>query len=260
MPPFGWTMRRCAGCLRQDRLPAVGCAPVWAAITWRAFGHLWGVHNLGSRPEDLRKPYSARSEERDEHALRLGAWAALFTAESELKALVLEKQVTIYGRQEGLEPGGQPSFMPAGLHVLIPPEIFLNSRWIFDQSGRLHERPCDGPTVVDGRPVRRELWFFDVRVSLPELVAAWNAEANASNQSTDILVWMTNAAETFCREKNAKPKRDTIVKDCVRALGCRYEDAEAAFIMLPDCLRRKRGESVRKVKLAGWFQPLSDLD
>lgn len=418
--------------LAPGPMPAISHASVWRAITWRAFGSAGGFHNLGSRPENLWDPRLARFENWDEHALQLGAWAALIAAETELKALALSKQITIYGRQEGLKLDGYPSFKPAGRHVPIPPELFLNSRWIFEPGGWLRERSCNEVTVIDGRPTPRELWFYEVEVSLPELAAAWDAdilsgattaynvaeqtpqpfpdaptvspwlaaswrafrtystplhivrhrsfdggtqrlpnepnatyearlddhrrfdaaerelmdllaagctkvtgqlparaasgdrlhdvvpghmhiqasmfldqqlafapsgeltrrlptlvriapphellgsdadprfplyhnvlieaaglrkawdaEANVSNRPSEILGWMIDAAETFLREKNAKPKRDSIVKDCVRALGCRYEDAEAAHRKLPDHLRRQRGETARKVKSAG---------
>lgn len=171
--------------LAPEPMPAIGYGPAWAAITWRAFGGLGKFRNLGSRPANLQEPHLASLGRWGEHALRMGAWAALFAAEGELKALLLNKQVTIYGRREGLKPDGQPSFQPAGPHVPISPEIFLNRHWIFEPGGWLHEQPCGGVTAIGGRPVSRQLWFFDVQLDWADLARVWSVEASSDAVAAD---------------------------------------------------------------------------
>ena len=171
--------------LAPEPMSATGYGPAWAAITWRAFGGLGKFRNLGSRPANLQEPHLASLGRWDEHALRMGAWAALFAAEGELKALLLNKQVTVYGRQEGLKLDGQPSFQPAGPHVPISPEIFLNCHWIFEPGGWLHEQPEGGVTAIGGRPISRQLWFFDVQVSWADLARVWSVEASNEAVAAD---------------------------------------------------------------------------
>jgi len=157
-----------------DEAPDGGYIRVWPAITWRAFGRA-GPRNLGSRPESLREPRLDYFEDWEEHALRLGGWAAIIVAEEELKALLLSGRVTAYGRREGAEADGQPTYKPVGPHVAIPPETFLNDKWAFEPQGCMHEFPWDRVTVTNGNRIQRELYFFDVRIAWPALATAWEA-------------------------------------------------------------------------------------
>ena len=50
--------------------------------------------------------------------------------------------------------------------------------------------------------------------------------------------WMLNNA-------SKEQKRDSVVKDCMRATGCTKRVAEAAYNELPDSQRRKRGKPAR---------------
>jgi len=154
-------------------LPDAADLNPWDAMTWYAFGALRPL-NLGSRPDSLHEPHSPFVETWDRHALRMGAWTAIDAAERELKALLRHGHVSAYGRQEAVEPDGQPAFRPEGIHVPIPAEAFLNQRWAFDSSGRMFERLTgDRWTVRNGRPVPRERMFFEVRIGTADIAAAW---------------------------------------------------------------------------------------
>ena len=157
------------------QVPDVSHVPVWDAITWRAFGRA-GSRNLGSRPESLREPRLDCFENWEEHALRLGGWAAILAAEAELKALLLSGRVTAYGRREGTDADGQPTYKLTGPHVAIPAEIFLSDRWTFEPTGCMHEFPWNRVTTMNGKRTQRELWFFDVQIAWPELALAWGTD------------------------------------------------------------------------------------
>lgn len=157
------------------KVPHAVYVPVWAAITWRAFGRA-GSRNLGSRPENLREPWLGYFEDWEEHALRMGGWAAILSAEAELKALRLRGRATLLGRREGTDADGQPTLQPTGPHIVIPAETFLNERWAFEPAGCMHEFPWDRVTITNGKQIQRGLWFFDVQIAWPELAMAWGAD------------------------------------------------------------------------------------
>jgi len=158
-------------------LPLATDMKPWDAMVWRAFGAVTWL-NLGSRPERLNEP--PFFETRDQHALRLGVWAALEIAETELKALLRTGQVTAYGRREAIDSDGQPAFRPEGFHVPIPAENFLNRNLAFDQGGWLYERLIgDRITVQNGRPVPRLLYYFDLCLKNSEIIGVWGENVSA---------------------------------------------------------------------------------
>jgi hypothetical protein len=53
------------------------------------------------------------------------------------------------------------------------------------------------------------------------------------------------AQEWMSKNANKRHKRDSLVRDCMKATGCTKRDAEAAHKELPEELRRTRGKPTR---------------
>jgi len=173
-----------------EPLPDFEYLPPWTVVVWRAFGAP-GIHNLGSRPDDLREPQFS-GETLDKHALRVGAWTALAVAERELKGLLLSGTAESFGRREMVEPNGQPTFRPGGDHDRIQPQVFLNDLWAFDASDRMFERRTGNyVTVRNGRGVERLLMFFGVQIAVEGLRTAWEehqSEASAASSNAPVVM------------------------------------------------------------------------
>jgi hypothetical protein len=122
---------------------------------------------------------------------------------------------------------------PDGVPALIDPLVFTETRGV-DEGSRI-DWTSDGLGFIDYKGPTYDRVFFDSA----EVMGLW---ATTAKVLPHILEWLTDAAEAFLADKGGKPKRDGLLRDCVEALRCRYEDAEAAHKELPDHLRRKRGE------------------
>ena len=85
-------------------------------------------------------------------------------------------------------------------------------------------------------------WFDEVRFNADQVREIWPTSVKVQ---PEILEWLTNAAEAFVAKGRGKPMRDALVQDCVAALGCPTREAEAAYKLLSDHLRRRRGDRDR---------------
>lgn len=56
--------------------------------------------------------------------------------------------------------------------------------------------------------------------------------------------WMKNEAQRF-KDANQIRKRDSMIKDCMKAIGCTQRVAAAAYASLPEGLRRRRGKPIK---------------
>ena len=85
-------------------------------------------------------------------------------------------------------------------------------------------------------------WFDEIRFSADQIREIWTATVKAK---PGILEWLTNEAQLFVAKGGGKPKSDALMQDCMDALGCSTREAKAAYKLLPDHLRRRRGDRDR---------------
>ncbi len=228
----------------------------WKAAAWRAFGTLDTPGHIVSHRSFDGGASQLPDESDADYAVRQDQHRCIDSAERELMDLLASGHVKATGKPPA-RANGERLHHAARESVVIPATTFLSRQLAFTPSGELIDRlpfferhfPKHSLHGSDADP--RFPLYHDVLLEAAGLRGAWDTKAKSSNQSAEILAWLTGAAETFLREKNAKPKRESIVRECVAALECRYEDAEAAHSELPNHLRRRRGERARKVKSAG---------
>ncbi len=228
----------------------------WVAVSWRAFGvfdaptHITRNRSFDGGESRLHDESESRYASRQDEHSRFDA------AERELLDLLAVSGAKAKGQPPARARAGELLHHPAPIHKDIIADTFLNRQLAFEPGGELIHRvgmlgslfPSHELHDSDADP--RFPLYHDVLIEAAGLREAWDTKVKAANQPAEILAWVSDAAETFLRERNAKPKRDSIVRACVAALGCRYEDAEAAHGELPDRLRRRRGERARTVKSA----------
>jgi hypothetical protein len=56
--------------------------------------------------------------------------------------------------------------------------------------------------------------------------------------------WMKNEVQRL-KDANQIGKRDSMIKDCMKAIGCTPRVAAAAYASLPEGLRRRRGKPIK---------------
>jgi hypothetical protein len=89
--------------------------------------------------------------------------------------------------------------------------------------------------------------WTDVQFSREEVLAIWpEGREPATGAAPAATAWMLAEAKRL-RAKGQRPKRDVIVKDCMRETHCSWDEALAAWKELPDDLRRRRGETNRAI-------------
>lgn len=125
---------------------------------------------------------------------------------------------------------------PDGVHKLLDPLIFTETRGVNESSWI--DWTHDGLGFIDYDGPSYDRVFFDSA----EVKIRWPATARVQPGT---LEWLTSTAETFLAERGGKPMRDDLVKDCVALTKVSTREAEAAYKLLPDRLRRKRGDRDR---------------
>ena len=166
-------------------------------------------------------------------------------AAAELLAAVRDGRLRAYGRPSAKDASGNALPVPAGAHAPIPAEVFADAKLIlsggavmppggFARLAREHHVLRRGKAIY---PLYVNIHFRaqDVR----QLCEQTPLEQAALEQ------WMLNEAEQFFKQYRDKPKRDDLIRDCVKANSCRHRDAEKAHATLPPRLRRTRGERER---------------
>ncbi len=83
-------------------------------------------------------------------------------------------------------------------------------------------------------------WFDDTRFDASRVQALWPRSKNKLPLSV-LTAWMTKHGEAELARSKCKPKRESLLKDCVTEFRCRFQDAAAAHKELPKHLRRERG-------------------
>lgn len=227
----------------------------WIAASWRAFGTVDTPPHVAQHrsfdggnqplPGESNAIYTARQ---DDHR-RFDA------AERELMELLGGGQVRAKGQPPARDECNKRLHVASLAHVDIPPSTFLNPQLAFTAGGELIQRLPILARIFPMHELRRSKTspdfplYHDVLIEAAELRKIWEP-ARIANDGQDILKWLTAAAETYVCERKVKPKRDVLVRDCVAELQCRYEDAEAAYSLLPKHLRRTRGERDKRSKSA----------
>ena len=149
-------------------LPKGDYASMWDVVLLRALGTA-GPHGIGERPNDLNKGHDASEETWIAHALRVGAWAAIYAAERKLADLLLSGEVTAFGWRSSAD---RVCRLPAELFHRR--ELRLNSSGILDvrlPPATLHTNPsAPGPSSS----LQNER-YLDARISLTGLENAWRA-------------------------------------------------------------------------------------
>lgn len=129
------------------------------------------------------------------------------------------------------EPTDHKPYEPIPTHLIDGLRAIDASGWL-----RMHSDLPGWEWIHDNGP-----FYHGVRFEEEQIKALWPA-VSASDTKPEILEWLTNAATAFLCNSGGKAKRDVLVRECVAKLKCRYEDAEAAYMLLPTHLRRRRGE------------------
>ena len=244
------------GATSPQPFPSAEHIAPWIAVSWRAFGYYEAPAHIARHRSFDSGDVQLPDEEQASYEVRQKDHQRFDAAERELLALLASGNVTAKGQEPARGASGKRLYVPAPEYSDIPASTFLKPELAFSADGELIQRlpmldrirppyGLRGSNADPSFPL-----YYDVLVEAKELRKVWEpAQVPKTNQS--IFNWLTDAAETFLRSKSAKPKRDDLVRDCVAALGCRYEDAEVQYKQLPDHLRRQRGERNKPTRSAG---------
>jgi hypothetical protein len=90
--------------------------------------------------------------------------------------------------------------------------------------------------------------WTDVQFRTEDVLREWpEGREPAPAAAPAAEAWMLAEAEQEYAAKGQMPKRDVIVRDCMRKTGCSWAEALAAWNELPGNLRRRRGETNRAI-------------
>ncbi len=218
----------------------MGSAPgsrmtVAEAVLWIAFGERQSP-DISKRLDPIQALLMSGNEQTDEEWKAADeASESVNSALAELNAKAREGVVRVEGRPfNGL---GKPTSIP---HEPIKPTFFLTSEILFDATTL--EYMAHIGEVTNASRVR----FHDLVFDAGQILTAWPHSGQETSVKSDndaqMLSYMLAEGEAILSKHKAKPKRDDLVTVCIANFNCRHEDAERVHAMLPDHLRRTRGE------------------
>ena len=206
------------------------------AVLWIAFGE-HEVSDIQERLDPEHVLWLSKSEVTPEQIQAAKADSnAVDQALKELNKQVGESKLTVIGQ---LMANWEPN--PITVHERIEPDYFRSSTICLN--GQAYERD-DYVSLIANETRRR---YSGLLLDSAEVMKVWPQTGQGSSHTAAdddrMLSYMLAQGEAILSKIKAKPKRDDLVKACVAEFKCRYEDAQRVHALLPDHLRRKRGES-----------------
>jgi hypothetical protein len=144
---------------------------------------------------------------------------AIRDAQQKLAAAIAEGRVQAWGRltpQSLFEKMPSDPFRISGLPVVVGPHGEMAS-------------------LLPHKPYTDRKWH-SIEFEADEIKKAWPKPPPEPAKD-----WMKNEADRL-KAVNQIGKRESMIKDCMKATGCTKREAEAAYKTLPDGLRRSRGK------------------